>query len=354
MINTKTSPQSIGEILEKTKGIGQGFDALRIALSLLVMLTHSVPLSTGIASFDIRENWLRYGIFAILPMFFGLSGFLVTGSAIRVKSGFKFFLQRAFRLIPALTVEVFLSAIILGGLLTTLPAQEYFTNHQFWAYFGNIIGDVHFELPGVFKDNPFPGSVNGNMWTLRPEYYCYAILLGSMFVGFFKSERLYISSITVIILYYIFIDITKNAGKPEYSYSSDGLVFCFLVGSLYFRISKILPYSKILFAISIAGWILLLNIDGGSYLALLCIVYATIFIGCTKITLPRIFRTGDYSYGVYLYGFPIQQTLVYAFTFTHKWYILFATSAPLTLIVAMISWHAIEKPALKIRSKLPF
>ena len=199
----KKSQQSIATILAQTRGIGQGFDSLRVILSLLVMLVHSVPIATGLASFSYRENWLRYGVFAILPMFFGLSGFLVTGSAERVKSSLKFFLQRAFRLIPALTVEVLISAIILGTLVTTLPLKEYFTHYQFWAYFGNIIGDVHFELPGVFKDNPLPDGVNGNMWTLRPEYYCYAILLGLMFFRIFRFEKIYIASLVLMILYFI-------------------------------------------------------------------------------------------------------------------------------------------------------
>src|SRR5215469_12102212 len=57
---------------------------------------------------------------------------------------------------PALTVEVFLSAIILGPLLTTVSHGNYFTSGEFYSYFLNIVGEIHYSLPGVFVTNPVP------------------------------------------------------------------------------------------------------------------------------------------------------------------------------------------------------
>jgi peptidoglycan/LPS O-acetylase OafA/YrhL len=65
-------------------------------------------------------------------MFFALSGFLVTGSAIRTRSVRTFLTFRFLRIFPALATEVTLSAVILGPLLTTLPLKDYVSDHHFW------------------------------------------------------------------------------------------------------------------------------------------------------------------------------------------------------------------------------
>jgi peptidoglycan/LPS O-acetylase OafA/YrhL len=83
---------------------------------------------------------------------------------------------RAIRIFPALFVEVILSALILGPLVTTLPPQLYFSDPLFFNYLLNAIGDVHFLLPGVFADNPWPRVVNGQLWTIPYELYCYCAI----------------------------------------------------------------------------------------------------------------------------------------------------------------------------------
>ena len=100
------------------------------------------------------ENLLRPFVVALLVTFFALSGFLVTGSAIRTRTIRQFFANRALRICPALSVEVTLSAIVLGAIFTVLPLQDYFSSAGFFRYFGNIFGFVEFTLPGVFKNLP--------------------------------------------------------------------------------------------------------------------------------------------------------------------------------------------------------
>jgi peptidoglycan/LPS O-acetylase OafA/YrhL len=69
-----------------------------------------------------------------------------------------------------------------------------------------------------------------------------------------------------------------------------------------------------------------------------------------KFPRTRLIESGDYSYGIYLYGFPIQQTLVHLFPiFREAWPLLFLVGAPLTLAFAAVSWHFIEKPTLSLK-----
>ena len=104
----------------------------------------------------------------LLPAFFAVSGFLVMGSAVRTGSLSTFLSFRALRILPALSTEVAIGAILIGGIWTTLPAREYFLDPGFWRYFRNIVGNIIFYLPGVFKSNPTE-IVNGSLWTIPPE-----------------------------------------------------------------------------------------------------------------------------------------------------------------------------------------
>src|ERR1700744_2350383 len=136
-----------------------GFDYLRIVLAVGVVLAHSFLLPTGPAG---ENNW--YFMFAplIVPMFFALSGFLIAGSFERAKSLFVFFGLRVFRIAPALSVEVLISALILGPLLTDYSLRQYLAAPEFHAYFLNIVGEIHYVLPGVFLHNP-NNLVNGQL-----------------------------------------------------------------------------------------------------------------------------------------------------------------------------------------------
>jgi peptidoglycan/LPS O-acetylase OafA/YrhL len=100
-----------------------------------------------------------------------------------------FVLNRAARILPALAADIFFAALLIGPLVTKLPAKQYFTDATFLSYFFNIVGWVHYSLPGVFEDNPLP-DVNGALWTVPFEIACYIILMGLMISGEIKRPRL--------------------------------------------------------------------------------------------------------------------------------------------------------------------
>ena len=74
-------------------------------------------------------------------------------------------------------------ALILGTLLTTLPLGEYFAHPMLHSYFLNIIGDIHYFLPGVFDQNP-SHRVNGQLWTIPFELECYIVLAAVAYQSF--------------------------------------------------------------------------------------------------------------------------------------------------------------------------
>jgi peptidoglycan/LPS O-acetylase OafA/YrhL len=161
-----------------------GFDYMRLILASAVILTHSFMV-TGTSAQAVALWYSDYrAVFGlILPMFFALSGFLVAGSLERNKSLVSFLGLRAIRLVPALALEVTLSALILGPLLTTMQLHDYFISPLFSHYFLNIIGDIHYHLPGLFNKNPVGSKVNSQLWTIPFELLCYISLAFIAFLG---------------------------------------------------------------------------------------------------------------------------------------------------------------------------
>ena len=185
-----THVKTFGGILEESRGIGPGFALLRIALAILILLAHTGWITGGMPQSGAEPAAgtaaLNLGMLkrplsdSLVPMFFALSGFLVTGSALRLRTVGKFMSARLFRLVPALCVEVTLSALVLGPIYTGYPLAAYFTDPIFYRYFLNMFGFITFELPGVFVDNPWARIVNINLWTLPSEFYCYLFMCAAL------------------------------------------------------------------------------------------------------------------------------------------------------------------------------
>ena len=115
------------------RGAGPDFDCWLFFLSTAVIFLHSFHVTYGTKAGGEPIRFLDPFFGAIFPIFFGLSGFLVAGSALRTAKLTTFLGFRALRLIPGLAVEVTLSAIILGPLLTTEPLSKYFNAKEFFA-----------------------------------------------------------------------------------------------------------------------------------------------------------------------------------------------------------------------------
>ena len=115
----------IAQRMDAVRNRSSGFDYLRIVLASSVILAHTTVICYGPAAMAAVPPLLRVLEIAILPMFFSLSGFLVAGSLTRSANLKIFFGLRILRIVPALAMEVALSALILGPLLTTVSLHGY-------------------------------------------------------------------------------------------------------------------------------------------------------------------------------------------------------------------------------------
>jgi peptidoglycan/LPS O-acetylase OafA/YrhL len=341
---------SVLTVMARHRGAGPGFDWVRIGLSLCVILLHSIHTSYGYRPGASLANGPSGPLFAaILPMFFGLSGFLVAGSAIRTRNLKVFLTFRVLRIMPALVTEVTLSALVLGTLLTTYPLRDYFSDPRFLTYFGNIIGWVHFYLPGVFEQNPRPGIVNQNLWTLHPELISYAVMAG-MIVSAVVYSRPAITIMWAMATVVLFIvNIFTGMFEPHGVYPGKILVYFFVTGVvLYHWRDKIVVNGALALLCVVIAYILYW-FPNTTFIIQFPLMYLMLWLGMQAF--PRIgwLQSGDYSYGLYLYAYPVQQTLVMLFVWSREWYINFALTVPITLGIAMLSWHFVEKPALSLK-----
>lgn len=342
---------SIDSYTSSIKGFTSGFDYLRFVLSLSVLIWHSYSVVVGASgALDVAREWSGYITWWILPMFFSLSGFLVAASLNRTPTIRKFLWLRLIRIYPALTVEVLLSAVVLGALITTVPLQQYFTDPLFLKYLLNTIGWIHFELPGVFVDNPFPNIVNVSLGTVPAEQKCYILLAGLAFVTLTKRPRLlmmlFIAATIVFSIATFYMDLP---GRYPANARSPHLVSFFLAGVLLNLCKEFVPFSKVLFVLSALVGALFLYSDHYIFLASLPVAYVTVWLGLQQPKKIPVVMDGDYSYGIYLYAAPIQQAVWHWTEFGRT----YAGNIILTIIFvsmfSVFSWHVIEKPMLRFK-----
>jgi peptidoglycan/LPS O-acetylase OafA/YrhL len=335
---------TVKDRMDRTGGFTTGFDYLRIILSISVLTWHSIWISTGSVALD-QSIWTgpyRFLPAAILPLFFALSGFLVAGSLLRNRIH-QFVTLRVLRLIPALAVEITLSALLVGLVFTTLPAREYLTSRLFFMYFFNIIGHIQYYLPGVFHDNPVQGVVNGQLWTIPYELKCYLALIVLAVLTLVKRPGLFAILVVGFLLaqtawLYLGHPLATDEHVP-----GRVLTFSFLAGvAIYLKRDRV-PYSHWLGLLSVIAAGALLQFANLSYLAVIPIAYMTVWLGLMR---PPAIPFGDLSYGVYLFHFPVEQAIVGAWPQSISWWLLTIIALPLTAICAWLSWNLVEKPTL--------
>jgi peptidoglycan/LPS O-acetylase OafA/YrhL len=268
-----------------------------------------------------------------------------------------FITLRAIRIFPALVAEVVISALVIGSVFTTLSLSQYFTDQMFFSYFLNMIGYIHYYLPGVFLDLPAPGLVNAQLWTVPHELECYLALSALALIGIAKRPRL--SFVLMISLIAVLVLRDSLSGKPAAIAAPPGrmLVLCFLCGVVLYLNRTRIVHSRWLFLFSVFAYAasVLASTRAGEDLASVFVAYVTVYIGLTNLGGSFLTRIADYSYGVYLYGFPIQQTVSHLMPDHRVWYINFIISFAATLLIAAASWHLLEyRVMLKKKSILKF
>ena len=343
---------------ERATGRDNNFNLVRLCAAALVLVSHSWPL-TGTKG----EPLERFAGFSLghlgVDIFFVVSGFLVMGSLLARPLG-AFLRARALRIFPALAANSFGTAFVIGPLMTALPAAHYFASAGPWRYaLQNAITwpmGVRWWLPGVFLENPGGPAVNGALWSLPWELTMYVMLalLGAALLRGLSRRLLATAMFAIAILG------TVGHGLNEaFAFSSrfeivQGfrlVALFFTAGALQFVHDRV-RLATVFLAPATASLLAALAL-GGAWLALYpaALTYLVLWLALVPGGVLRLYnRLGDYSYGFYLWQFPLQQSFVHVHRDLTQPQLL-ALSAPATLVLAVLSWHLVESQALKLKPR---
>jgi peptidoglycan/LPS O-acetylase OafA/YrhL len=333
------------------------FDALRFFAATLVLFSHCFPL-LGIRGREPLAQWSGYttgGELGVV-MFFAISGYLVTASLLASDGLLNFFAKRALRIFPALIVVVLLTIFVLGPLMTTLPLRDYF--HHQWAreYLFNILLWVHFPLPGVFENLPLAESVNGSLWTLPIEVGMYVLLA---VLGTVTVIRRHLNVFVPILFFAGYAQLVSDpALKTIFFWKIETVIACakfgvyFFSGALLYQIRNSIPWRGGIALALLVLWFFTFKTKFGICSMFLAVPYCTIYLGRSMNDFFSNFgKYGDFSYGIYIYAFPTQQTLVEILGKDINPYLFFLIAFSITICFAFLSWHLIESPALRFKER---
>ena len=335
-------------------GRDNNFNLIRMLAASMVLVSHAFPISLGYGTIEPLQDLLglKLGTAAVY-VFFAISGFLISQSFERSQSLARFIIARILRIFPGLLVALTLTAFLLGPYVTTLPLREYFSSPAVPLYLirNLILAFPLYELPGVFTNNPYGGAINGSLWTLVYEVTCYmGVLLIGLAGAFQKKWQMAIALTCFAAFYAITMHAPAGYAIPGRIINLAELGLPFAIGTAFYVWRTYLPLG---WALGIALASLTAAAAYQSFFHELFVVtlcYWVFLVGYLPGGIIRAYnRLGDYSYGVYIYAFPIQQ-LVAHYLAPMAPIQNMVLSAPATLALAVLSWHLIEKPALTAKS----
>jgi peptidoglycan/LPS O-acetylase OafA/YrhL len=310
-----------------------------------------------------------------------ISGFLVTGSAVRFGPK-EFAGRRILRIFPGFWVCLIVTAFLLA------PIAALYENGSLRGFWGHPDGPFsyvrtnwfasmeQFPISGLLEGTPYgrlsvgPSAFDGSLWTLRYELALYGFIgvMGAVTV-LRRAPRVIL--VLAVVVYAIIVRDQLTAPTWTIRPALHGAVgpfpligafsgqwmlylsFCFLMGGLARLYRHRLPMHAGL-AVAAGAMVVLTCLTGG-YLAfglpfwLYLVLYAAVALPART---RRIGRTRDYSYGMYIYAFPIQQLI--ALMGGARWgvgvFILLSIAG--TFVLAAPSWHLIESPSLKLKDRL--
>lgn len=332
------------------------FDLLRFSFAILVVISHSFPLSGSIET----EQWIniitnRQLVLADIGLngFFVISGFFIFRSFKYTETVRSFLKKRFLRLFPGLFVVLLLSLVLIPVVYDGVTPL--YKNVSAYTYVPYNFSLYLFQgvVSGVFDTNPYH-AINGSLWTIRYEFSLYMVIALLFFI---KSKRqlirVFIGLGMVVSLVLFNFYLPRFAGSSilgMQGFHILNLGSFFVVGSFLasFNFEKL----NMPFIILIGLFICLIGIHYDVYRHVKHIALSILIMGIGFMPIPYLKdfgKLGDSSYGIYIYSFPVQQVLVYYFQLSTTSLIYWSVS--ISIVFGYLSWHFVEKQALKYKNR---
>lgn len=340
----------LSELLKKENN---NIDLFRLIAASMVIYGHAFALSREAGKSDIIGRLMLHQDYSgsiAVKIFFFLSGLVVTNSLINNGDLVRFVVSRVFRIWPALILSSVITALFLGPILTSLPVVDYFHHNDVYSFIINVTSmKIQYTLPGVFVDNPYPNAVNGSLWTIPYEVFAYVLLFAFYAVGILSSKKLS-AAIFLVMLVEPFLKFKILFPWLPNNHEIDLLAPCFAFGAIMALNKEIIDIRFTPCIGFVVLYYFLRDTVYSSYFA-----YASIFLfilyASSRSFILKLKPKVDISYGVYLWGFPVQQVIAHHFNAQG---VLFnqVTSLLISLVLGYLSWHICEKNFIKYGNSL--
>lgn len=357
--------ETIGAAL---RGHDNALGLLRLLFASLVLFTHAFP----IGAFGAEPTWLvsrgqaTLGSIAVLG-FFAISGYLIAKSGMSADV-MQFMWRRVLRIFPAFWVLLIVTAFAVGPVVWVLegnalgdyfsrvPMSPYsFLTHNFTLQVQHYgIRDLLLETT-PYGEATGTSALNGSIWTLAYEWLCYLVVATLLLIGVLRRARLVVPLMTLAVFAVMgLVDLFPKGAVALVPVLADTqlpqLVATFLVGSCIAVYSRDVPFDDRYALIAGAVLVSTFLLGGWKYLGVIAFAYLCLWAGARiRGPLAKVGSRNDYSYGVYIYGFLVQQLL--AFAGAHRLgYLPFVLLSFIgSLACGWLSWHLVEKHAMRAK-----
>ncbi|WP_164659303.1 acyltransferase [Tropicibacter sp. Alg240-R139] len=312
-------------------GRSGNLDALRLALAGCVIVSHAWPLALGPGTTEPLEHLTgrSLGGWAVL-LFFFLSGLLITASAER-RPTIAFWRSRVRRIFPGLGVALILTLCLAYACGATATQAE---AARWWLRAFTLVS-IEYRITDAFATNPYPGVVNGPLWSLFHEVLAYGVCMALVSLGVLRRGVWVLNLVTLAGI----ASLWPGTLSPRFA-TFVPLFFAFSIGMVVHHLRQSLRLSPWAGIAAICAAVLL---PAPFSVPALCYGVMSITLCARPIRL-----SADLSYGLYIYGWPVAQTVVYLLPSIAP-VPLAALSLVLTIPFAVFSWHGVEHPTLTRR-----
>ncbi|MFT2007680.1 acyltransferase family protein [Pontibacter sp. 13R65] len=354
------------------------FDFIRLLLAATVVFSHSYVIYNGVVDdepmWKLSKSQAAFGTLS-LNFFFIISGFLIAQSWVNSTSFISYLQRRITRIYPGFMVVSLFTVFIFGAIGTWTPNAGYAALQTYYAEI-NLLSLLKRclllqipKVPVTLLDVPVQNYINGTLWSISYEFICYLIIPLLTLLGLFRKKLAPLLFFVVVLCFNIWHaqqyqqynsqGIIDSNLLPSF-FSSYGKEFInlehflmfFLAGMCFYFYRNYIPKLRVLLLVSVI--IMLLSINIYPLMELAQSVFGSYilfyFIFSDKVKLHEFSRFGDFSYGIYLYGWPVQQLVMLYLGKELTVMGLFMVSMAIVTPIAAFSWFLIEKPALKLKN----
>lgn len=319
------------------------FDFLRFLGAALIIFSHSFALSLGYANIYEFDWHILIGQFG-LAVLLVISGYLIPASWERLPDYKVFFRKRLLRIAPGLIVSILAILFIIGPIATDLTLTEYFAALFSPATWTTLPFYTDGSALGLFTANPVT-YVDAPLWAIPLEFFLYVVVAAMGIAGLLRYKISMVPFIAVTVLLWAVCYMLQPFDKIRF-------MIYFFVGAFLWINRERIAYRWYFVALLWMPTLIFFHTQVFYVFAFIAIPYTVIWFA--NLPLERLHnfgKYGDFSFGMFIYGYPIQQTIVHFMPSIEIWQLILL-SFVFTVPVAVLSFYLIERHALAKKDKI--